>query len=170
MTFWTDERIAELRRLAPDHTASQIAAKMGASSRNVIIGKMNRLGMSGTRKQVAEAAATVVKIRAKARSEIRANKPKPSWFPAMPRQAPAEPARAFSSTPPVSSIGGRYQCTLAFLTEQTCRFPCWDDSIPQDDRRYCGGKAIEGLPYCRTHADLCYTGQERATLPMRRFA
>lgn len=190
MTFWTDERIAELRRLAPDHTASQIAAKLGAPSRNAVIGKINwlKLALNPDRKPNAGADRCKPLIRrgegdpAVMLDSIRSGSlnERCCYVGAVPtfrcvgcphdRQAPAEPVGAFSSTPPVSTIGGRYQCTLAFLTKETCRFPCWDDSIPQDDRRYCGGKAIEGLPYCRTHADLCYTGQERSTLPMRRFA
>lgn len=186
MTFWTEARIEELKRLAPNHTGSEIAHMMGAPSRNVIIGKIHRLKLAlnpdkprGQERPMIERR-FVPKTNAGTASReplIRSGEGGPSVMPylsrpgaQMPCPSPADPVGAFSSASPVSTIGGRYQCTLAFLTEQTCRFPCWDDSIPQDDRRYCGGKAIEGLPYCRTHADLCYTGQDRSTLPMRRFA
>lgn len=161
MTFWTDERVEELRRLAPDHTASQIAQIMGAPTRNVIIGKMNRLGMSRPRdlmtpKRAAEAAATakaaatVVKIRTNGL-----------------RMTPWASRPAFSGTSPISTIGGLYQCTLVQLTDETCRFPMWGDDTPAHERRYCGGKAVEGLPYCARCCGIAYRGKEQDTLPVR---
>lgn len=43
---WTDERVAELRKLhAEGQSASKIAKIMGAPTRNTIIGKTNRLGL-----------------------------------------------------------------------------------------------------------------------------
>ena len=45
-TFWTEQKIADLRRLwAEGLTASQIARKIGAHSRNAVIGKVSRLGL-----------------------------------------------------------------------------------------------------------------------------
>lgn len=47
---WTDERVTELRRLQMDGlSTSQIAAKLGNVSRNAVIGKLHRLGMTGPR-------------------------------------------------------------------------------------------------------------------------
>jgi GcrA cell cycle regulator len=46
---WTDERIADLRRLwAQGLSASQIAKRLGGEvSRNAVIGKAHRLGLAG---------------------------------------------------------------------------------------------------------------------------
>lgn len=44
---WTDENVAELRRLAPDYSSSQIAGRLGCS-RSAVIGKLSRLGISRT--------------------------------------------------------------------------------------------------------------------------
>src|ERR1700742_4940648 len=45
---WTEERVAELKKLwAEGHSASQIAKKLGSVTRNAVIGKVHRLGLSG---------------------------------------------------------------------------------------------------------------------------
>lgn len=45
-TFWTDERVAELRRLWDEgKSASQIERAVGAPSRSAVIGKVHRLGL-----------------------------------------------------------------------------------------------------------------------------
>ncbi|MFD0934327.1 GcrA family cell cycle regulator, partial [Methylobacterium trifolii] len=45
---WTDERVALLRRLWEDgQSASKIAAQLGGVTRNAVIGKVHRLGLSG---------------------------------------------------------------------------------------------------------------------------
>ena len=47
MSFWTDDRIDELHRLAAaGMSATQIALAMGAPTRNVIIGKASQIGVS----------------------------------------------------------------------------------------------------------------------------
>ena len=45
---WTDERVEELKKLwAEGLSASQIATRMGGVTRNAVIGKVHRLGLSG---------------------------------------------------------------------------------------------------------------------------
>ena len=45
---WTDERVTVLKKLwAEGHSASQIAKQLGGVTRNAVIGKVHRLGLSG---------------------------------------------------------------------------------------------------------------------------
>ena len=45
---WTEGRVAELKKLwAEGHSASQIAKRLGGVTRNAVIGKVHRLGLSG---------------------------------------------------------------------------------------------------------------------------
>jgi GcrA cell cycle regulator len=45
---WTDERVELLKKLWADGlSASRIAAELGGVSRNSVIGKVHRLGLSG---------------------------------------------------------------------------------------------------------------------------
>lgn len=47
-TGWTDERVELLKKLVADGlSGSQIAAGLGGITRNAVIGKMHRLGLSG---------------------------------------------------------------------------------------------------------------------------
>src|SRR2546430_17678400 len=48
---WTDERVELLKKLWTDGlSASQIAAELGGITRNAVIGKVHRLGLSGRAK------------------------------------------------------------------------------------------------------------------------
>src|ERR1700754_2333832 len=48
---WTDERVELLKRLWADGlSASQIAGELGGITRNAVIGKVHRLGLSGRAK------------------------------------------------------------------------------------------------------------------------
>ncbi|TMJ76370.1 MAG: GcrA cell cycle regulator, partial [Alphaproteobacteria bacterium] len=54
---WTDERVETLKRLwAEGLSASQIAAALGGVTRNAVIGKVHRLGLSGRAKAPSSAA------------------------------------------------------------------------------------------------------------------
>ena len=47
---WTDERVELLKKLWADGlSASQIAGELGGITRNAVIGKVHRLGLSGPR-------------------------------------------------------------------------------------------------------------------------
>ena len=53
---WTDERVELLKKLWADGlSASQIAAELGGITRNAVIGKVHRLGLSGRAKSSSSA-------------------------------------------------------------------------------------------------------------------
>ena len=77
---WTDERVELLKKLWADGlSASQIAAELGGITRNAVIGKVHRLGLSGRAKSHLSAAPRPRKPRAPshmlriARASIRGN-------------------------------------------------------------------------------------------------
>src|ERR1700731_5439529 len=54
---WTDERVESLKKLWGEGlSASQIAAELGGITRNAVIGKVHRLGLSGRAKSPASTA------------------------------------------------------------------------------------------------------------------
>src|ERR1700741_3654370 len=62
---WTDERVELLKKLWSDGlSASQIAAELGGITRNAVIGKVHRLGLSGRAKSPSSAAPRPRKARA----------------------------------------------------------------------------------------------------------
>ena len=99
---WTDERVETLKRMwAEGQSASQIAKELGGVTRNAVIGKVHRLGLSnrvgGKDDEDAPAAA------APARSEPAAPRPEPT---AKPEPAPARPAASDRQPPaaPTSNV------------------------------------------------------------------
>ena len=75
---WTDERVELLKKLWSDGlSASQIAAELGGITRNAVIGKVHRLGLSGRAKSASSAARRPRKARSPmmriGRASIRGN-------------------------------------------------------------------------------------------------
>ena len=96
---WTDERVETLKKMwGEGQSASQIAKELGGVTRNAVIGKVHRLGLSnrvGNGKDEAEDEAPVA---APERPAAAAPKPEPRQEPAA-RPAPERPAPAAAAAP-----------------------------------------------------------------------
>ncbi len=93
---WTDERVETLKRMwAEGQSASQIAKELGGVTRNAVIGKVHRLGLSN-RSDEAEAAAPEP---APKPAVAAAPAPEPAPKPAAPEPAPQPRAAAPAADP-----------------------------------------------------------------------
>jgi GcrA cell cycle regulator len=163
---WTDERVELLKKLWSDGlSASQIAAELGGITRNAVIGKVHRLGLSGRAKSTSSAAPRQRKARAPAhmmrigRSAIRGNT---ALAHAYEIEAEAEPELIDNIIP----IGQRR--TILELNDQTCHWPVGDPGA--SDFFFCGGNTLAGLPYCSYHSRVAYqpaSDRRRDKRPMR---
>src|SRR3954470_17196434 len=140
---WTDERVETLKRLWTDGlSASQIAAELGGITRNAVIGKVHRLGLSGRAKSPSSAAPRPRKARPHghmmrvSRPAVRGNT---ALAHAYDLDAEAEPELLDNVVP----MGQRR--TLLELTEETCRWPIGDPG--QADFFFCGGGAGTTPPH-----------------------
>ncbi len=90
---WTDERVELLKKMwGEGQSASQIAKELGGVTRNAVIGKVHRLGLSNRAGAApAPSAAPVAEAAAPAKPEVKA-KPAPKPAEVKPRPAPAKPA------------------------------------------------------------------------------
>lgn len=90
---WTDERVETLKRMwAEGQSASQIAKELGGVTRNAVIGKVHRLGLSNRNED--EAAAAPAAAPAAPAPEPKAE-PKPAAAAPAPEPKPApEPVKA----------------------------------------------------------------------------
>ncbi|MDR7123711.1 GcrA family cell cycle regulator [Pseudotabrizicola sp. 4114] len=100
---WTDERVETLKKMwAEGQSASQIAKELGGVTRNAVIGKVHRLGLSnrvGGGKDEAEDEAPVVTAKPEPVAP-RAPEPLPEPVAAAPRPAaPERPAAAAPAAP-----------------------------------------------------------------------
>ncbi len=97
---WTDERVETLKRMwSEGQSASQIAKELGGVTRNAVIGKVHRLGLSnrdeGESEPAAAPAPEPAKAEAKAKpasTRAKAAAPKPEPARAEPKPAPAKAA------------------------------------------------------------------------------
>jgi GcrA cell cycle regulator len=149
---WTDERVELLKKLWSDGlSASQIAAELGGITRNAVIGKVHRLGLSGRAKSTSAGVPRPRKSRSPShmlrigRNAIRGNT---ALAHAYDYEIEAEPELIDNIIP----IGQRR--TILELTEQTCRWPVGDPG--SGDFFFCGGNTLTGLPYCAYHSRVAY--------------
>ena len=140
---WTDERVELLKKLWQDGlSASQIAKQLGGVTRNAVIGKVHRLGLSGR--------ATPSKPQ---RTVFKAPRPARPVAPAI--AAPRRIAEAApQQTAPVRYIDERPgTATVLTLGAHMCKWPIGDPSL--DSFTFCGRRSDEG-PYCDEHASVAY--------------
>jgi GcrA cell cycle regulator len=155
---WTDERVDTLKKLWLDGlSASQIAKQLGGVTRNAVIGKVHRLGLSG-RAAPSHPSRTTFKA---------PRPPRPISTPA-PRPVRAiEPrahhAPAVRSAPFVELPG---TATVLTLGAHMCKWPIGDPT--STDFTFCGRRAgDDGVPYCVDHARLAYqppAGRKKSTV------
>jgi len=148
---WTEDRVGALKKLwLEGQSASQIAKQLGGGvTRNAVIGKVHRLGLSGRAAPSQPARAT-----------FRPARPRP----AQPTQAPSAPRRieavqprvaAAASVPaPMPDLPGT--ATVMTLGAHMCKWPIGDPSSTEFS--FCGRRASEGV-YCVEHARVAYQPQ-----------
>ena len=142
---WTDERVEQLKTLwAEGLSASQIANKMGGVTRNAVIGKVHRLGLSGRAtpaqpKRGRQVSIPVAKIDdkkvASIQREIRKAMPQPSFI-----------------APVVLDTGAR--TTVSTLSKKMCKWPIGDPAA--EDFHFCGQATGSGKSYCAYHAHMAF--------------
>lgn len=149
MSFWNAERVETLKKLFADNLSSaDIAAAMRASSRNVIIGKLTRLGLTddkrpggGMRKQAKPAYQRNGHNLRRAQKVARQIAEKP------------EPVKISAATPP-----NMRRVSILDLTNDSCRYIIGE---PRGEYTYCGALEADlagGRPYCPHHHARCFMG------------
>jgi GcrA cell cycle regulator len=164
---WTDERVELLKKLWSDGlSASQIAAELGNVTRNAVIGKVHRLGLSGRAKNPAAASTprTATPRKTPTRSPSHpmnggqgaslgmtrgANALAPQFAPEAEVEAEQAPLPSEDVVIPFSE-----RVTIMDLREYMCRWPMGDPTTPEF--RFCGGRSLTGMPYCGYHARIAY--------------
>ncbi|CAN7654566.1 GcrA cell cycle regulator [Phenylobacterium sp. LjRoot225] len=140
---WSDARVDLLRKLWQDGmSASQIAKQLGGVTRNAVIGKVHRIGLSG-RAAPSPPARTI--LRAPRPPRARPAPPsRPRGVACPPTVAKVQPARIVDEGPGCA--------TLLTLSAHMCKWPIGDPLL--DGFTYCGRPA-EG-PYCQGHSEVAY--------------
>ncbi len=145
---WNDERVELLKKFWSEGlSASQIASKMGGVTRNAVIGKVHRLGLSGR--------ATPAKPQRGCDREVEIAAPEPVGH------ARAEIDKLIVEPEFIEPaiLSGGDMATVATLKGNMCKWPIGDPA--KDDFHFCGQSAPTGKPYCAYHAQLAFQPAQR---------
>ena len=161
---WTDERVETLKKLWQEgHSASQIAKQLGGVTRNAVIGKVHRLGLSG-RAAPSQPTRPLYKPARPARpaaaaSPVHNERPAPVHGTPMARREPVI-SRPVISQPIVPYIEEPGTATVLTLGAKMCKWPIGDPS--SDSFSFCGRRSDDGTPYCVEHARVAYQPSQKA--------
>ena len=148
---WTDERVELLKTLwAEGLSAAQIANKMGGVTRNAVIGKVHRLGLSG-RATPAKPQRGCGPMAARREEEAA-----PAAKPQRQEMRPFIPEPE-SIAPVVLDSGDR--TTVATIKNNMCKWPIGDPA--RDDFHFCGQPSPAGKSYCTYHARMAFQPPQR---------
>ncbi|MEM6932665.1 MAG: GcrA family cell cycle regulator [Pseudomonadota bacterium] len=174
---WTDERVEKLKELwAEGMSASQIAKSLGGVTRNAVIGKVHRLGLSNRGTSTSGPSVDESKP---------AEKPTPKSAQTVVPSAPIEPTKSSVPAPvpqrvaPVIRDASQprapglptpeeeaARATLAEiekmakrldlleLTERTCKWPIGDPA--EENFFFCGLPCVPSKPYCEHHVAVAF--------------
>ena len=166
---WTDERVEVLKKMwGEGKSASQIAKELGGVTRNAVIGKVHRLGLSN-RASTSKAAPKKKTAAKKETKAAAAPKTKSAENAIVPPKATNIPPRkpiikAGQPLPPQPSANEISEEALAKaasvqkmakklklmeLTEKTCKWPVGDPAT--GEFWFCGLDTESGKPYCEAH-------------------
>ena len=138
---WTEERVEQLRTYVnAGLSCSQIADKIGMT-RNAVIGKIHRLGLS---QPIGSSPLSGPSRRRPRLEQSRIAHAIVAEQPHMTRVAALE----------VSDIKSERRCSLLDLADGKCRWPINDPS--EEDFAFCGNDAVAGMSYCAGHVRLAY--------------
>jgi GcrA cell cycle regulator len=167
---WTDERIALLKKMWKEgKSAAEIAKTLGKGvTRNAVIGKAHRMGLSGRPSPIKKPAASAPKKEKETASSL-----KPA------KGALKEKIRPSAPAPGSGKVGAAIQkeveelkkiekevlplnggVALIDLTERMCKWPIGDPR--EDDFTFCGRGIRPGTPYCPDHAAMAYQTSSRS--------
>ncbi len=139
---WTDERVATLKKLWLEGlSASQIAKQLGGVTRNAVIGKVHRLGLSG------RAAPSQP-----SRSTFKAPRPPRPVSAPSPRRLEAHAPQPLPR--PIVFDEAPGTATVLTLGAHMCKWPIGDPSA--DSFTFCGRRNEGDGPYCPQHAQVAY--------------
>ena len=168
---WTDERIKQLRQLwSEGQSASKIAEKLGGVTRNAVIGKIHRLGLSNRSENSEKTIITKKRGRPpkvkntdnfqkqtddsknKKFSQINSDKFDDLRVDGLGNDKNILPEATLASIAELEENAKKLN--LMELTERTCKWPIGDPAT--ENFWFCGHPSEQGKPYCSTHVSIAF--------------
>ena len=137
---WTPELVERLiAAWNGGASAAEVQVRIGAPSRNAVIGKVHRLRCDGVKLRGMEQAASSIK--------------------AVSAEPQAGDDNAFAEPEPVAELSPS-AVHLLDATHEQCRWPLWDHD--EEPKYVCGADAEPGCSYCRAHRRIAYVRRQPA--------
>ncbi len=155
---WTEERVEVLKKLwAEGHSASQIAKQLGSVTRNAVIGKVHRLGLSGraTPSRPVKRPPRLARPKPRLRTDGTVSAPVAAPEETGIRRADQQ---AIASALQPAPVADGAAATILTLRDSMCKWPIGDPADPQF--AFCGRKSDCG-PYCSEHAKVAFQPQRK---------
>ena len=168
---WTDERIKQLRQLwSEGQSASKIAEKLGGVTRNAVIGKIHRLGLSNRsenseKKIITKKRGRPAKVKNtdnfqkqiddsknKDFSQINSDKFDDLHVDGLEGSKNMLPEATLANIAELEENAKKLN--LMELTERTCKWPIGDPAT--ENFWFCGHPSEQGKPYCSTHVSIAF--------------
>lgn len=133
---WTDERVELLKTMwAEGKSASQIAKELGSVTRNAVIGKVHRLGLSSRTPDAGAASADAAK-------DVAAPKPTPAAASAPAEAEPTAPAAAAAPVEPAAAKPAAPQAAAEPAPVSTPEMPATVSASPPATTHFNGRRPI----------------------------
>ena len=163
---WTDDRVDVLKKMwGEGKSASQIAKELGGVTRNAVIGKVHRLGLSNratapkatTKPEPAKIKNAPTSVPVVSTTDSKVQTPKatniPPRKPIIKAGQPPQPSANEISAEALAKVAKiekkAKKLKLMELTERTCKWPVGDPAT--EDFWFCGLGTETGKPYCEAH-------------------
>ena len=187
MMAWDDERVGILKKMWLDgNSASEIAKELGNITRNAVIGKVHRLGLSNRDTNISKSGATPTKVKKNAKrgrppkvnqepkKRGRPQKPKgpkdfrekindddqsisPSANSKISHESNLEVVSDLSEETIKNLLKVEMKSKKISLMELTERTCKWPIGDPATDTFwFCGHESEPGKPYCKTHISIAF--------------
>ena len=168
---WTDERIKQLRQLwSEGQSASKIAEKLGGVTRNAVIGKIHRLGLSNRsenseKKIITKKRGRPAKVKNTDNFQKQVDNNKNKDFSLINSDKfddlHVDGLEGDKNMVPEATMANiaeleenAKKLNLMELTERTCKWPIGDPAT--ENFWFCGHPSEQGKPYCSTHVSIAF--------------
>lgn len=163
MSNWTDKKIEKLKKLWEKGLSTAEIGKKLDFSKNAIVGKVHRLGLSNRTSPI-KSTPKIVKKNTEVLSETKTKssvkktlKPVETSLKTV-KKEPSYVAKNESANISKVSLKNKKTSSGLSLLELTSDLCCWPiDDINSENFHFCGKKVFKNKPYCLEHCAIAYT-------------
>ena len=163
MSNWTDKKIERLKKLWEKGLSTAEIGKKLDFSKNAIVGKVHRLGLSNRTSPIKTSSQTVKKevknsVETKVKNVVKKTTKSLETSPKSQKKENLQIQKNESVKVSKVSLKNKKASAGLSLLELTSDLCCWPiDDINSENFHFCGKKVFKNKPYCLEHCAIAYT-------------